>query len=49
MSLPFTFQWHRQYVRDFLAETTVNGHLVQVYVTSVYVSTQGLWKGQITK
>jgi len=49
VSLPFTFQWHRQNTKDLLVETSVNGHLVQVYVTAVYAGTQGLWKGQITK
>jgi predicted outer membrane repeat protein len=47
--LPFTFQWHRQYVQDLLAEGFVDGRLVQIYVTNVYVGTQGLWRGGIVK
>jgi len=47
--LPFTFQWHRQYVRDLLVEASVGGRLVQIYVTYAYVGTQGLWKGRIAK
>jgi predicted outer membrane repeat protein len=45
--MPFTFQWHRQHVKDLLAETSVNGHLVQLYITDSYLGTQGLWKGNI--
>lgn len=43
--MPFTFQWHRQYAKDLLAETSIDGRLVQLYVVYAYVSTQGLWKG----
>jgi predicted outer membrane repeat protein len=45
--LPYTFQWHRQYVRDILVDTSVEGHRVQVYVTSIYVGTQGRWQGKV--
>jgi len=45
--LPFTFQWQRLAVYSLLAEASVNGHLVQLYVSSVYIGTQGLWKGKI--
>jgi predicted outer membrane repeat protein len=47
--MPFTFQWHRQNVKDLLAQATVSGHVVQLYVTSADISTQGLWKGSIAK
>ena len=43
--VPRTFQWHRQYVKDLLAETSVNGRLVQIYVVYAYVATEGLWQG----
>ena len=46
-SMPYTFQWHRQFVKDILADTSVDGHRVQVYVTSIYVGTQGRWKGRV--
>jgi hypothetical protein len=45
--LPFTFQWQRQYVKDLLAEASVNGRLVQLYVTYAYVGTDGLWRGEV--
>ena len=45
--MPSTFQWHRPGVKDLLAQASVNGHTVQLYVTSVDVSTQGLWTGKI--
>jgi predicted outer membrane repeat protein len=48
-SMPYTFQWHRQFVKDILADTSVDGHRVQVYVTSIYVGTQGRWKGQLAR
>ncbi len=48
-NIPYTFQWHRQYVKDILVDTVVDGHRVQVYVTSIYVGTQGRWKGKITR
>ena len=44
--MPQTFQWHRPSVKDLLVETTMDGHLVQVYVNYTYVGTQGLWTGQ---
>lgn len=47
--LPLTFQWHRSYVKDLLAEAWVDGHLVQIYVTYVYVGTQGVWEGQAAR
>lgn len=47
--IPYTFQWHRQYLKDILADTTVDGHRVQVYVTSIYVGTQGRWQGRLGK
>jgi predicted outer membrane repeat protein len=46
-NIPYTFQWHRQYTKDILADTTVDGHRVQVYVTSIYVGTQGRWQGRL--
>ncbi len=48
-NIPYTFQWHRQYIKDILADTSVDGHRVQVYVTSIYVGTQGRWKGRLGK
>ncbi|MCL5279849.1 MAG: hypothetical protein M1376_08100 [Planctomycetes bacterium] len=48
-NIPYTFQWHRQYIKDILADTSVQGHRVQVYVTSIYVGTQGRWKGRLGK
>jgi predicted outer membrane repeat protein len=47
--MPFTFQWHRLSAKDLLAQASVNGHVVQLYVTNADVSTQGLWKGKIAK
>ncbi|MCU0915910.1 MAG: hypothetical protein MUC88_15320 [Planctomycetes bacterium] len=47
--MPFTFQWHRQYVKDLLVEASVGKQLVQIYVTYAYVGTQGLWKGKIAR
>ncbi len=47
--MPSTFQWHRQGVKDLLVSASVNGHTVQLYVTSVDVSTQGVWKGKIAQ
>lgn len=47
--MPLTFQWNRPYVKDLLAEALVDGHLVQVYVTYVYVGTQGVWEGQAVR
>ncbi len=44
--MPTTFQWHRPDVKDLLMETMVDGHLVQIYITYVYVGTQGIWEGQ---
>jgi len=46
VSVPLTFQWHRQQTRDLLAESQVGGRRVQVYVTYSYVGTQGLWPGE---
>jgi hypothetical protein len=46
-NIPYTFQWHRQYIKDVLIDTSVDGHRVQVYITSIYVGTQGRWKGRI--
>ncbi len=46
-SMPYTFQWHRQFVKDILVDTSVDGHRVQVYITSIYIGTQGRWKGKI--
>jgi predicted outer membrane repeat protein len=43
--MPLTFQWHRPHVRDVLVEASVDGRLVQIYVTYVYVGTQGTWEG----
>jgi hypothetical protein len=34
-------------VKDILADTSVEGHRVQVYVTSIYVGTQGRWRGKL--
>jgi len=48
-SMPYTLQWHRQFVKDILADTSVNGHRVQVYVTSIYVGTQGHWRGKVVR
>jgi predicted outer membrane repeat protein len=48
-NIPYTFQWHRQYIKDILADASVEGHRVQVYVTSIYVGTQGRWKGRLGK
>jgi hypothetical protein len=48
-NIPYTFQWHRQYIKDILADISVDGHRVQVYVTSIYVGTQGRWKGRLGK
>ena len=45
--MPLTFQWHRPYVKDLLIQSSVNGHLVQLYVTYIYVGTQGLWEGKM--
>jgi predicted outer membrane repeat protein len=47
--MPSTFQWHRQGVKDLLVSASVNGHSVQLYVTSVDVSTQGVWKGKMAQ
>jgi predicted outer membrane repeat protein len=46
-NMPFTFQWHRQYVKDLLVETTVDGRLVQLYAVYTYVATQGIWQGRL--
>lgn len=46
-NMPFTFQWHRQYVKDLLLETSVGGHMVRLYVIYTYVTTQGVWKGRL--
>lgn len=47
--MPFTFQWHRQYVKDLLVEMMVDDHLVQVYAIYTHVTTQGLWQGQLVE
>ncbi|MBN1362489.1 MAG: right-handed parallel beta-helix repeat-containing protein [Sedimentisphaerales bacterium] len=47
--MPMTFQWHRPNVKDLLADVMVNGRRVQLYVTYVYLGTQGLWEGQAIK
>ncbi len=39
----------RPYVQDTLAQGIVNGHLVQLYVTTMYVGTQDLWQARIVK
>ncbi len=44
--MPLTFQWHRPLVKDLLVDTLVDGRRVQIYVTYVYLGTQGLWEGQ---
>jgi hypothetical protein len=43
--MPLTFQWQRPYVKDLLIDTSVSGHLVQIYISSMYVGTLGLWEG----
>ncbi len=48
-SIPLTFQWHRQKTRDLLAEASVDGRRVQVYVTYSYVGTQDLWAGRLVE
>jgi len=45
-SLPQTFQWLDPNIRDLLAETIVDGHVVQLFVTSAYVGTEGVWQGK---
>ena len=47
--MPLTFQWHRPYVKDLLVEASINGHLVQIYVTYLYVGTLDLWEGHIVQ
>jgi hypothetical protein len=46
-NMPFTFQWHRQYVKDLLLETSVDGHVVRLYVIYTYLATQGVWEGRL--
>ncbi len=46
VNMPLTFQWHGPSTKQLLTEAYVDGHLVQVYVTQAYVSTQGTWEGQ---
>ena len=48
MTMNGPFQWHRQGHEDLLVETTVKGHRVQVYVTSLMVQTTGVWSGKRT-
>lgn len=47
--MPLTFQWHRPAADDLLAEAFVDGQLVQIYITSMYVGTQGIWDGQAVR
>jgi predicted outer membrane repeat protein len=47
--MPLTFQWHRSPVRDLLVEASAGGHLVRIYVTSMYVGTLDLWEGHVIK
>ncbi len=44
-NMPLTFQWYRPDLKDLLIETSVDGRRVQLYVTQMYVGTQGLWRG----
>jgi len=39
------FQWSRQKHEDLLLETTVKGQPLQLYVTSAFVQTSGVWQG----
>ncbi len=40
------FQWRRQGQGDLLLEANLKGHVLQIYVTSVYVRGTGLWLGK---
>ena len=48
VSLPKTFQWRRTNSRDLLLETTVNKRRVQIFITSLYTATEGVWEGMAT-
>lgn len=43
--MPLTFQWHRPDRKDQLIEASIDGRRIQLYVTHMYVGTQGLWRG----
>jgi hypothetical protein len=47
MTMAGPFQWHRQGHDDLLADVTVRGHRIQVYVTSLVVQTTGVWTGKL--
>jgi predicted outer membrane repeat protein len=47
--MPLTFQWHRPLTRELLVQTSVGGHLLQIYVTSLYVGALDVWQGQFVK
>jgi predicted outer membrane repeat protein len=44
--MPRTFQWQRPYIQDLLADISVNGHRVRLFVTNMYVGTLSVWEGQ---